>query len=241
MIQTDAHPAGPPPGQPWGPGATVLLTLAVFLLYTLVQALGMTLVAVVGPVDPPEAAQGLQLALGTLIAVPFGVALVAALLQRRGLPLREALGLVPASRRAVLASSLVLGLVLVSYDLVSRLLGRPAVPDFMLDIYRTAVWPPILFLAIAGAAPLFEEVLFRGFLLPGLARSPLGGAGAVLLSALLFALPHLQYDLFDVSAVFVLGVVFGAVRLHTGSLWLPIALHAATNLLATAQVALYLS
>ncbi|HEX2252924.1 MAG TPA: CPBP family intramembrane glutamic endopeptidase, partial [Thermoanaerobaculia bacterium] len=76
----------------------------------------------------------------------------------------------------------------------------------------------------------------RGFLVPGLAAGRPGAVGAVLVSAGLFAATHGgQYDLFDLSFVFALGLIFALCRLHTNSTWLCILLHAAVNGLAAWQ------
>ena len=180
---------------------------------------------------------GLALSATTLSGLPVGVLLVVGLTRRRrGLPVRDYLGLrLPTGRQAVAAFALFASFNL-AYDQLTRALHRPLVPEFMLAAYRTAHGLPWLYLAVVVAAPVFEELLFRGFLLPGLAAA-LGAVGAALLSSAAFALLHLQYDLFDMSSVFVLGLLLAAVRLKTGSTLLTIALHAATNLVATLQVA----
>lgn len=89
-------------------------------------------------------------------------------------------------------------------------------------------WGPTvaMFLVVAGLAPFFEETLFRGFLLPVLARRwPM--AWALLGSALLFGAIHLQpLGLPTLSA---LGLVLGLAMRRTGSLWTPILVHACWN------------
>jgi hypothetical protein len=81
-------------------------------------------------------------------------------------------------------------------------------------------------------APLGEELIFRGILLPGLARSSRPGT-ALAVSSIVFALVHVPSH--GPSAVFpgVLGLVLGWTRLRTGGLAVPIVLHAANNLLVT--------
>lgn len=89
-------------------------------------------------------------------------------------------------------------------------------------------WGPslILFLVVAGLAPFFEELLFRGFLLPLLARSQ-GMAVALALSALLFGAIHLQP--MGLPTLSTLGFVLGLAMRHTGSLRTPILVHACWN------------
>ena len=74
---------------------------------------------------------------------------------------------------------------------------------------------------------IFEELLFRGVLLPGLVHR-YGMLRAVLLSSLLFALSHLA--LAAVIYAMVGGVVFALLRLRTGSLWVPVAMHMGVNI-----------
>ena len=88
------------------------------------------------------------------------------------------------------------------------------------------------------AAPLGEETLFRGFLFKGILHSRLGGAGAVLLTALIWALLHRQYDLFDMANIFAAGLLFGCARLRTNSIYPCLLMHGLMNLIATIEVAM---
>ena len=83
-----------------------------------------------------------------------------------------------------------------------------------------------LFLTVAGLAPLFEELLFRGFLLPVLAwRHPM--ALALAATALLFGAIHLQPAGLPVLGT--LGLALGLAMRQTGSLRAPILVHACWN------------
>lgn len=80
--------------------------------------------------------------------------------------------------------------------------------------------------------PIFEELLFRGFLLPLLART-FGAAGGIVLSALPFALLHggqNQWAWQQVTLVGFAGLAFGFARHKTGSTVAATALHAGYNL-----------
>ena len=82
------------------------------------------------------------------------------------------------------------------------------------------------FLTVTLLAPCFEELLFRGFLLPVLAqRQRL--ALALVLSALLFGAIHLQPA--GLPTLSTLGFVMGLAMRHTGSLRTPILIHACWN------------
>ncbi len=89
-------------------------------------------------------------------------------------------------------------------------------------------WGPslVMFLTVAGLAPFFEELVFRGFLLPVLARRQ-SMTAALIFSALLFGAIHLQPAGLPVLGT--LGFVLGLAMRHTGSLRTPILIHACWN------------
>ena len=92
-----------------------------------------------------------------------------------------------------------------------------------------------LILAVLGigiAPPLGEEMVFRGFAFNCLRRR-FGMATGLIGSALLFTLPH-GYGL-GLVPVFALGLFMAWVYKNTGSLWVPILIHAVNN---TTQVLL---
>ena len=121
---------------------------------------------------------------------------------------------------------------------VDALVGQPMETEFMTSAYETATSPLMLAIALVVAAPLFEEVLFRGFMQSGLERSFLGVHGAVLATSFLWASIHVQYNLYLMGIIFSLGVVLGYARNHTRSLFVPIILHALNNLVAFSATAL---
>ena len=75
-------------------------------------------------------------------------------------------------------------------------------------------------------APLFEEVIFRGVLLPVVARD-LGARWGVVISAAIFAVAHLSLG--ELPALFVLGLALGWLRLSSGRLSASVWLHSFWN------------
>jgi membrane protease YdiL (CAAX protease family) len=75
-------------------------------------------------------------------------------------------------------------------------------------------------------APLFEEILFRGIGLPLIARK-WGVAAAVVLVSLFFAAIH--FHLPSMMPLFVIAVAFSLAYIHTGSIVVPIVMHALFN------------
>lgn len=124
-------------------------------------------------------------------------------------------------------------------EAIRLLLGEPMVPEFMSTIYKTAspIW--MLWMALIVAAPIFEEVFFRGFLYKGLVASPVGTIGAILFTSAAWAVIHTQYGYIDMSIIFFLGILLGYARFKSNSILVPIAMHSFINLLATIQAAIW--
>ena len=87
----------------------------------------------------------------------------------------------------------------------------------------------LMFIALVIAAPILEELIFRGIMLDGLLRiySP---TKAVIVSSLLFGLVHLNPAQFVGGAL--VGGFMGWVYVHTRSVMATILIHAAFNLTA---------
>jgi membrane protease YdiL (CAAX protease family) len=91
-----------------------------------------------------------------------------------------------------------------------------------------------IFLAVAVLAPVIEEIIYRGMLLPWLGRF-MGKWPSIIVSAAAFALVHPLLDWEARAAVpglFFIGVVLAWAALHRGDLSLSIALHSGVNLFA---------
>jgi membrane protease YdiL (CAAX protease family) len=130
---------------------------------------------------------------------------------------------------------LVLAAFIAAMDGTNWVLGRNIVPTFMREAYLTAGWLPLLWFALVIAAPVTEELLFRGLLFGGLAPSVLGVLGAAIVTSLVWAAIHIQYDLFEMGTIFLAGLLLAAARHSTRSVVLCIILHSAMNLVATVE------
>ena len=84
----------------------------------------------------------------------------------------------------------------------------------------------LFFLTAAVAAPLFEECLFRGFLLPSLTRY-VPTWGAIGISGLLFGVAHLSLS--EILPLTTLGIILGIVYARTRNLLAPMLLHSLWN------------
>lgn len=97
----------------------------------------------------------------------------------------------------------------------------------MIDsIPKTVVNQILLFTTIAIAAPVVEEIIFRGMLQNAFAGW-MPAWLAVLMSAFVFALIHFQPE--ALPALMALGAAFGAIYHYTKSLRLTILLHVVNN------------
>lgn len=106
-------------------------------------------------------------------------------------------------------------------------------PEFMTKVYSSADNKLMLWIAVGVAAPFFEELLFRGFLLEGLRNSRIGVVGAVLLTSSSWAIIHMQYGWFEIISIFFIGIILAIAQLKTKSLYIPIAMHMFMNLTAS--------
>lgn len=193
------------------------------------------------PLEPLElGTHGPFVAVVTIGAAIVPLAVIAFAVRGAGCRLSEYLGLQFPERRYVLLGLLTLAIIIPLVDLVSWFAGYAVTPQFVVEIYRSARDSGALLLLIVAlvfAAPAVEEILFRGFLLPGLSASWIGPGGAILLTSIIWTLLHAQYQPFYLIQIMVLGIVFGWLRLQSGSTALTIGLHGILNLTALLQAA----
>ncbi len=246
-----AQAAGPERKQPpWGFWPTIGLSVVVSLVFVgisvaIVFAIGAAYSANNPDADIEEfllaaATNGFVAFLGISLAAPLCTGLVLLFVKLKAtLSAKEYLCLVPVSARTALIWFAFLALVLIGSDLLSYSLGRPIVPEIMVELYRTSHFVALAWFAVVIAGPIFEEVLFRGFMFRGIQASALGNGGAVLITAFTWAAMHTQYDAYGLATVFVLGILLGWARAVTGSLYLTTAMHVATNLIATIEIHLF--
>jgi membrane protease YdiL (CAAX protease family) len=85
------------------------------------------------------------------------------------------------------------------------------------------------FLAVVIIAPLFEEIVFRGFVFDQLERQ-FSATAAVIASGLLFGVYHL--NIFQGTFASILGIILGFSLLWTNSIRIPIIIHLVNNAVA---------
>ena len=251
MALGNSTASGTAPFTPWGMWATAgfsLIIIAAFLFTQVVASSALVAVELrqnpaldVTAYSQSLATNGLLLAVATCGGTLTTVALVGAFVRlRKPATLIQYLHFYPVSARVLVGWLSVVLILALLWDLLTFWLGRPVVPAFMTAAYQSAGFLPLFWIALVVAAPVSEEVFFRGFLFEGIRYTRLGSVGAVILTSLGWAVVHLQYDLYEIATVFVLGVVLALARLRTNSLYTTIAMHAMVNFLATLEVAVYL-
>ncbi|MDP7341439.1 MAG: CPBP family glutamic-type intramembrane protease [Candidatus Thalassarchaeum sp.] len=117
------------------------------------------------------------------------------------------------------------------YDILYIMLfGIPSVPEtvYYVDDSEYHLILVLSFVSMVIAAPVVEEILFRGYILDAI-RKIHGDTVAVLGSAGLFGLLHLEPYVVGMAALG--GVIYGWIRIKTGSLWPSIVSHMAWNFL----------
>jgi uncharacterized protein len=224
----------------------ILATLGFAILaFVLGQAAGVASLFTIRPVDMAHLADdGTALAIVTLAAIPVQVITLALAARLTGGDAFAYLALgLPRARQAAIAVAIMIAAIALG-DLVTYALGKDVVPPFQIAIHRSAqadgtlVW---LWLAVIVAAPIGEEILFRGFLFRGFVREPRNALPGILVIALMWGLLHLgQFELFSVAIVCLVGVLFGYVRYFTGSTALTILLHMLLNIESVGETLLAL-
>lgn len=236
---------------PWNIWVTIGFSLIIVASFLIIQFVGASVFAALVSKNSPNLSidefaaslqtNGLLIASVTCATTITTVGLIVLFASfRKGTTVRQYLHLYPVSAKTLCVWIGVALVFAIGWDGLTYLLDRSIIPEFMLRAYETAYFVPLLWLAIVIAAPLAEELFFRGFLFEGIRYTRLGATGAVVIASLLWAVIHRQYGLYEISTVFILGLILGVARLATGSIYTPIAMHAWVNLVATTEVAVYI-
>jgi ABC-2 type transport system permease protein len=172
------------------------------------------------------------------VSTPVQVGLLFWFARLRGSSALEYLALTPPRKRDLVTLTLSGVALLAVGDGVSWLLGKSVVTSFQSDIFRSAasagalLW---LWLAVIIAAPIGEEILFRGFLFRGWQRSQNNAWAAIGLTAVLWAIVHVQYNPLVIGEILLIGLGLGWVRWRTGSTISTIVLHSILNTIGMAE------
>jgi hypothetical protein len=236
----DSVKPGGAPVTPYGPWATLGLGMAVMLGSAMAAGLLLMLLhgqALPSGDDGPE--MGRYTVVMSAFTSLFGIGALLKLVELRApgrvadyLALYWVEGGTAARWIGLIVGYLFLSLVVASM-LRSGLDVPP--PPHPLDGMKLGI---VLIATVVIIGPLFEELMFRGFVMEGLSPTPLGPAGALVVSTLLWTLLHIEYDMISMLVVFGCGLLLGIARMVTGSVLLAIAMHAAFNAVSLTASAL---
>ena len=209
------------------PARPIVLFVAVFIFFTLGQVVAMFV-----PLIPQV----------TTIVAQLVFILGAAIVYRRfyaradtTFPSLKKLGVSPLALLVVVVASIVLGFLANALGALTVLVFPGLEP--MAELYQETIESLLidapLYAQVLGAigvvvvAPVAEEILFRGTILPEQRREQIA-VSAILLNGILFSLMHQNPVAFVALAV--VGCYFAHITLKSGALWPAIIGHAALNL-----------
>jgi membrane protease YdiL (CAAX protease family) len=222
-----------PISQPWGRFASFGLAVVALLasqtvaLVALVWWYGVPFARL-----PQVGGDGVAVSIIILVSTPIELVLLALFAQRTGARLADYLAWLPPRHADVIVGVLAMIAFIALADFVSWIAGRDVITSFQNDIYTTAAaqgWLGLLWFAVVIVTPIGEESLFRGFLFRGWYGEPQDAWSAIGLTAVLFALLHVQYDWFVIGQVFCFGLLLGWMRWVSGSTLLTMLLHGLIN------------
>lgn len=96
------------------------------------------------------------------------------------------------------------------------------------NLMKTESWWLVALAAVIGA-PIAEEIVFRGVLFGVLASSPLGPIVAAIVSSAMWASLHMNYSIYGLLAIFLIGLFLARLRVSSGSLLAPMVCHGVYN------------
>ncbi len=222
-------PAPAPSTPTWGPGRVVVGILA--LLLTTVFEVG-----IVSAFDPDLSSLGARLATQALLAVTLVGVAFAVSAEGRGIASPQAFGM-RAPRRSPFGPAAAAYLGYFVFAIAYSALTHPHQKDVTRDLGfgHGSLGTIAAALLIVIAAPISEEIFFRGFIFGGLRRT-LSFPVAGVISAGIFGLFHYTGpgSLTVVPQLAVLGLALCWVYEETGSIYPTMAIHALNNAIAFA-------
>ena len=217
---------------PW----MIVVPPVLYLLFLLVGRLGV--------VDPGD------IMTGNIATMTIGYGALALWIwwacRRSGVGLRRLVGSVPAGHNWLPTAgilALALAFSMGAWDVFASTLSHaaPGLLEWMIEALSDMDTPPgtslvttlVWYAGLVLVAPALEEVLFRGVLINRWGVK-WGVGRAVIVSSVLFAFLHA-----NVIGIFVFGMIAALLYLRTRTLLVPIAFHAANNLVATLSGAVF--
>jgi membrane protease YdiL (CAAX protease family) len=135
----------------------------------------------------------------------------------------------------IFVMQLAAGLLIAAFNISPENVG--VVENAMKALARDPAYP-LIAVGIILAAPLAEELTFRGQVFAALARTRLGFSGTTVLTSAAWAGLHIGEPVHAVALLFIMGLVLGFLLVRFGSLWVCFVCHAVWNGMFTLAVLL---
>jgi uncharacterized protein len=224
-------PVSPPPLQTWDFLETAFVCLIAYGVFSLAMwlALGIMLAMQDGA---KTFAPGQFQAYGAayIVASPPTVAVLWIAIRMARRDFAEYLALNWPSSRELLRALAITAILLLAEVLAGSVVGAEEVsPDSYVGVGQVAGF----FIFMIGgciATPIMEEFVLRGFMFRGWSQSFLGPVGSIVLTSVLWAMTHTQYNWYGRFWIFVTGLALGHFRWRSNSTWLTVMVHSAINM-----------
>jgi uncharacterized protein len=241
-----AQPPSPPAPKIWGYFATFGWALLAYLAATIVTMLVLYLwdpSTIPSDLDFGELMKDARyVSLSTIVTNVVTIGFLVVIIWIAHATAKDYLAMIWPSRQEVSVALASLVVLLPGLDALAYLVGQPIIPSFVVDIYKSAQSQGsmlLLWLAIVIAAPVAEEITFRGFIFRGWVRPTQRPMLGILIITLLFTIIHIQYNWFGLLQVFMIGLLLTWTRWRSGSTLLPMVMHVIANFYAMAQAYAY--
>jgi membrane protease YdiL (CAAX protease family) len=224
-------PVSPQPLRTWDFVETAFVCLIAYGVYTLTSELA--LAVVLGMHDGTKTLSPAQIqahGAAYIIASQLTVAVIWGAIRMARRDFAEYLALNWPSSRELFRVLAITAIPLLAESVAGYVGG---VEEISSDPYVKAMQANGFFVFLVGgciAVPIMEEFVLRGFMFRGWSQSFLRPRGAIVLTSVLWAMMHTQYDWFGQSVIFVTGLVLGHIRWRSNSTWLTVMAHSAINI-----------
>lgn len=206
-------------------------SLVIFFAYSLFQTLIIFSFASIFNVDISNSeslSNGDLTGFTILLSAIVGVIMLLNACKRLGIDLKNSFDIKPFKLWPLIISIIVF---LCFFGLMNLLSGYfPSLEDdFAENLIKSSHYPVLLLLGIGIAGPIFEELFFRGLLINTFNTLNKGVHFSVMITSILFALVHGQYNLTVMLAIIPFGLILGYSRIYSKSIIPAIIVHVLNN------------
>ncbi|MCX6013590.1 MAG: CPBP family intramembrane metalloprotease, partial [Chloroflexi bacterium] len=204
----------------WKVWPTIGLSVAIFAIFSFSQIVVSIIFAIIDITSNPHidiyqylnylTTNGFVISIAYIISAIVGTGFIILFIKiHKGPSIIEYLGLNKISKKMLfILLAVLIGLLVISLGF-NMIFQDSQDTQFTIESYRSSRYPVLFWITVIVFAPIFEETFFRGFLFAGLRQSHLRSAGAIILTTVVWSLSHLQYNIYGMASIFILGIVLG--------------------------------